>query len=163
MTHNQHRLNDFVHQYDEYHYQNQQQQHHEDHTQDDNHDDNRNTGPGVLANPETCELILRAYRENIGPEITGAVAKIIEDAISSGMDIDTVIMAIEETGLAPRPSAFYLRAILRNWAMDGEAYSRIHNSRREIPNVRRWWKVTHADIVRRQRSPAMSDDELGPI
>lgn len=154
------------HQYDEQQQQNHQQHHQDDHYHDnDHHHDNRNTVPGVsytLPPTEAMELIGKAYRENIGPQITAAVARMIEDALRSGMDVDTVVMAIEETGLAPRPSAFYLRAVLKNWAMEGAAYSRVRNTTQPI-ECERWWTVTAADVHRRQRSPAMSEDEIGPI
>lgn len=112
-----------------------------------------------MPSAEIMERIAQTYMDNIAPEITAAAAHIIEDALRAGMDADTVILAIEETGLAPRPSAFYLRAILRNWAMTGECFSRVHDVRHPI-DVSRWWKVTVSDIRARVRSPQYDDVDL---
>ena len=88
---------------------------------------------------EIMEQIAEAYRANISPTITQAAALVIENALKSGMEPDTVILGIEETGLASRPSPYYLRAVLRNWAERGVVTSRTRerwNTTQGLP----WWK-----------------------
>lgn len=113
------------------------------HKQQKNHNNNYNnnnyhTEPGVFASAEDLERIRVAYEENIGL-ITGAVAKMIEDAISHGLSVDDVVLAAEETGLAPRPSAYYFRAILQNWCAHGVTVSRIAHCAKPNGAVK-WWK-----------------------
>lgn len=94
-----------------------------------------------LPGREIMEQIARAYRDNINPMITGAAAGIIERALRNGMEPATVIEAIEETGMAPRPSPYYLSAVLRNWAENGVVLSKsrggadIHTTQ-----ARPWWQ-----------------------
>lgn len=93
-----------------------------------------------LPGKEIMEQIARAYRDNINPMITGAAAGIIERALRNGMEPATVIEAIMETGMAPRPSPYYLSAVLRNWAENGVVLSKsrggadIHTTQ-----ARPWW------------------------
>ena len=86
-----------------------------------------------LPGDEVMEKIAEAYKANIGPMITQAAAIVIENALKAGMEPSTVMWAIEETGLAARPSPYYLRAVLRNWAEYGVAAS----------HVREDWKRTN--------------------
>lgn len=122
----------------------QQQKNHEQY-QEYNYNNNNNynnTRPTV--SQEILSKIRDSYSENVAPQMTRAAARMIEDAMSHGMDPDTVILAIEETGLAPHPSPLYLRAILRHWAMTGVTVSRAHSLTQ--PNkARPWWKVSEAD------------------
>lgn len=93
-----------------------------------------------LPGKEAMGLIAEAYRANISETITRAAATIIEEALTHGMETDTVIMAIEETGLASRPSPYYLRAVLRNWAENGVVMSRITGEIRTTEGTP-WWKT----------------------
>ena len=92
-----------------------------------------------MPSAEVMQLVADAYRENVAEKITKAAAQIIEDALTHGMEPDTVIMAIEETGLASRPSPYYLRAVLRNWAENGVVFSRVHDAVK-VTEGRPWWK-----------------------
>ncbi|MBQ4274526.1 MAG: DnaD domain protein, partial [Clostridia bacterium] len=128
MTNNQNQY-DNQQQYDqqEYYYQEQQKNH------DDYYNNNYNIqhGAGRVPNlllPSDMENIREAYVDNIG-EMTGAVAKLIEKAISHGLTAREVIMAIEETGMAARPTPWYLKAILESWAENGVTVSKL---RREV-------------------------------
>ena len=94
-------------------------------------------GAGRVLTPDDCELLREAYKDNIGP-MTAAPAHILEDAFSAGLEVDELLMAIEETGLASRPSAYYLRAILRNWAQNGVTVSRTRNLVR-ANRATKWW------------------------
>lgn len=69
-------------------------------------------GTGRFLSPEQCESIRQAYVDNISDTMTGAVARMIEDAFKHGLEADEIVMAIEETGFAPRPSPWYLKKIL---------------------------------------------------
>ena len=94
---------------------------------------------GRLPGTEIMQLIADAYRANVAKEITRAAARIIEDALTHGMEPDTVILAIEETGLASRPSPYYMRAVLRNWAEHGVVVSRTTDEIRTTA-ARPWWQ-----------------------
>lgn len=109
--------------------QNQKYQHNQD---NHHHDDDDRARACACAREDGRTLILRSYRANVSPTITRAALNIIEDALSSGLDVDSIIMAIEQTGLAPQPSARYLAAILRNWRLQG--YVTQNWKRREKPD-----------------------------
>ena len=91
-----------------------------------------------LPGDEVMEKIAEAYKANIGPMITQAAATVIENALKNGMEPSTVIWAIEETGLASRPSPYYLRAVLRNWAEFGVATSHVREDWKRT-NGMPWW------------------------
>lgn len=95
---------------------------------------------GELPGSEIMEKIAEAYRENISQQITKAAAGIIERALSSGMEPATVILAIEETGMASRPSPYYLSAVLRNWAQNGVVVSRAREIGVRVTEARPWWR-----------------------
>lgn len=67
-------------------------------------------GPGCVSK-EDLEIIRDCYVDNIG-KMTAPVARMIEGKLAAGMQPAVICHAIEETGFAPRPSAYYLRAIL---------------------------------------------------
>ncbi len=117
---------------------NQVQQHH-----DNNNYNNIHTEPGVsypLPPQEAMARIAEAYRANVAREITSVAARMIEDALTHGMEPATVIMAIEETGMAARPSPYYLRAILRHWAEFGVVFSKREGRMIGTTDARPWWK-----------------------
>lgn len=89
---------------------------------------------------EIMEKIAEAYRANINQVITKAAAGIIERALAAGMEPATVILAIEETGLASRPSPYYLSAVLRNWAENGVVVSRARDLGVKVTDARPWWR-----------------------
>lgn len=103
------------------------------------YNNNTHTQPGVLPPREAMERIAEAYRANISRDITLAAAHIIEEALKHNMEPETVILAIEETGLASRPSPYYLRAVLRNWAENGVTVSRVRDTIGKT-NARPWWR-----------------------
>lgn len=92
-----------------------------------------------LPGDEIMEQIAEAYKANIAPMITQAAAMVIENALRSGMEPATVILGIEETGLASRPSPYYLRAVLRNWAERGVVTSRTRDKWQRT-KARPWWR-----------------------
>ena len=94
---------------------------------------------GQLPPKEIMEEIAKAYRANINTMISKAAAGIIERALSAGMEPATVILAIEETGMASRPSPYYLSAVLRNWAENGVVVSRARDIGVKTTEARPWW------------------------
>ena len=122
----------------------QEQQKKNDQDQRENHYYNNNyitrsQACSDLPGAEVMEKIAEAYHDNISREITHAAAMIIENALRHGMEPATVIMAIEETGLASKPSPYYLRAVLRNWAERGIVTSRVYD-RWQHTNGMPWWR-----------------------
>ena len=105
-----------------------------------NNYNNIDTEPGVCALSHTdAEKICRAYNDCIGA-LNGAVAAMIEHFIQKGLTVNDIICAIEETAFAPRPSAAYLRAILRNWSQDGRINARIRYAA-EHDKPQPWWRM----------------------
>ena len=112
---------------------------HHHHHDNNYYNNNYNNGAGRALLPADLEQIRDSYVDNIGP-LTGAVASLIEDAFYKGkLEVEEILMAIEETGLAPRPSPYYLRAILKNWAENGVTVSRLHHEIKKN-NGMKWWK-----------------------
>ena len=114
---------------------NQQEQEYQYQHHHDYNNYNISHGAGRFMNPEQCEAIREAYVDNI----TGAVAKLIEQAFDAGLTVDEIVMAIEETGLAPRPSPYYLRAILKNWAETGVTVSKLQHEV-HVNTAMKWWR-----------------------
>ena len=123
----------------------QQQQHNEqqqnqDYQRSDYYNNYYNThASGRVLPAEAGERIRDAYIDNVSDRMTGAAAKIIEDAYTAGMTVEQIIMAIEDTGLAPRPSPAYLRAILQEWARCGVSVSRSNRDVRPC-KAKPWWR-----------------------
>lgn len=107
------------------------------HNNNNNNYNNRHTEPGVCISAEDGERIVKAYSGCIGP-LNMAVANMIEHAIKSGLSVDDVLCAIEETAFAPRPSAAYLRAILRNWIQYGHAGAKARHAAQS--DSCQWWQ-----------------------
>lgn len=125
--------------------QNQQEQQQNRLEQQQNHYYNNNyihTDPGVsLPGAEIMDQIAEAYRDNISDRITAVAAGVIEEALKHGMEPATVILAIEETGMASRPSPYYLAAVLRNWATNGVVFSRARGTGEVFTTAARpWWR-----------------------
>lgn len=94
----------------------------------------------------TCEDrydIRTLYREAVGYEMQPFVEKMCCDYILQGMEKEVVMHAIELTGWAPRPSAHYLRAILRRYE-DSEIFTEGDVERDE------WRRSGEQDIYRAQ-------------
>lgn len=102
------------------------------------------THPGVrVLSREDAQTILEAYIDNVNENgMTGAVAKEIEHAYQQGLSVEEIVLACEETGFAPRPSAAYLREILRRWAISGVTVIKnpVGNNLQRINKAVPWWK-----------------------
>lgn len=115
------------------------QQHRYNNEDKDNNNIIRTTEPGVLFAPEDGAEIARLYKECIGKYINGAVAAYIESCLrNSPLTVQDIKDAIEVTGWAPQPSARYLRAVLRDWWINGRRESAArHEAQRDTD--RPWW------------------------
>lgn len=90
----------------------------------------RHTHPGVRITPEDGARIIREYSSNVAPVLTGVMQSLIEEHVAKGMSVDDVIECIHITGMAPRPSPQYLRAVMRNYgkgAKPAPSFSRWQN------------------------------------
>lgn len=119
------------------------QQHNYTHQQEDNHDhyhNNNSAHESGRTPPDAYALIREAYVNNVCPMMTQAAAFEIESAMNAGMDVDTVLLAIHETGYAPRPSLYYLRAILRTWAETGVTVTKGDQKLVRTNSARPWWR-----------------------
>ncbi len=72
--------------------------------------------------------IARYYRDTLGCVMPPMAKRDVEAAIEAGLEPQLVIIALDETALAPRPSWAYARAILRRLLREGvydeQAYNR---------------------------------------
>lgn len=100
------------------------------------------TNDTPLPPAEIMQTIAEEYHNNIGPMITAVAAGIIERALKSGMEPQTVILAIQETGMCSRPSPYYLSAVLRRWAETGVVVCRPRRDELGVltTKARPWWK-----------------------
>lgn len=79
----------------------------------------RYTEPCVSLSDELIEHVAMAYSSTISPDIPPMAAHMMEQALLDGMTAECLIMAINDTGWAPRPTPQYLRAILRRCREQG--------------------------------------------
>lgn len=109
--------------------------HHQDHHNHNNYyNNNYNSAhePGRTLTEDESAAIFMAYTDNIG-RINMAIANMIVKAVEAGISAENILKAIDLTALAPRPSAYYLRAILRNWAANGVTLKREEPTRPTNP------------------------------
>ncbi len=109
----------------------------DEHAKDD-YNNNILHGAGRVLTDEDKQMLRECYNDNIG-EMTGAAAGVIERAFLAGIEVCDIIMAIEDTGLAPRPSGYYLKRILDRWIETGVTVSRARDTIRGN-NSTKWWK-----------------------
>lgn len=83
------------------------------------------------------------YFEAVGYEMQPFVERMCCEYMARGMELAVILHAIELTGWAPRPSAHYLRAILRRYE-DSEIYTEGDVERDE------WRRSGEQDIYRAQ-------------
>lgn len=83
------------------------------------------------------------YFEAVGYEMQPFVERMCCEYMARGMELAVILHAIELTGWAPRPSAHYLRAILRRYE-DSEIYTEGDVERDE------WRRSGEQDIYREQ-------------
>ena len=68
-----------------------------------------------LITVEDLAQLRAAYLEAVGQRMQPMVERMVCDVIGRGMELAVVLHAVEITGWAPRPSAHYLRAVLRRY------------------------------------------------
>ena len=87
----------------------------------------------VPPTPFEWEQIRQTYVDVLGA-LNCVKAHDIEEAVNLGLSASAVLDAIEQTALAPRPTHYYLRAVLRRYANWGiftrEAAEKDRNERR---------------------------------
>lgn len=127
---------------------NQQHYDHKEYNYNNNNYNNNyniDTQPGVfIISAEDADRIVDAYAASIGV-MNGTVAAMIESAVKHGLTVDNILAAINETAFAPRPSAAYLRAILRNWLKNGVT------ARAAAPAAPSWWQHSNPALQYQQR------------
>ena len=105
------------------------------------------TDPGVcMITAEDGERIRESYEDNLGIRMTLVVARMIEQAVKDGLTVDEVILAIEETGFAPSPSPYYLRAILKHWTETGLTISKVNHWNRPNGSRVTWWQTRNGNM-----------------
>lgn len=91
----------------------------------------------------------RSYEEAIGAPMSVNVARYLSLLLDGGMEPGLILDAIDQTAWAPRPSPYYLRAVLERYVLDG-----LTNAREaEAQRVQR-----RADNVYRMRHPHNPDE-----
>ncbi|MGX8705500.1 MAG: hypothetical protein ACSW8J_02880, partial [bacterium] len=68
---------------------------------------------------EAVNEIAKKYQQMIGMEINCTVGAFLKKCMYAGMDWLVVLDAIEKTGWARNPTAYYLRAILSRYLNEG--------------------------------------------
>lgn len=76
-------------------------------------------GAGSVLSEIDKIAICSAYRANLGRDLNARVASLIGALVRGGMEPDVIVHAIEQTGMAPRPTPWYLRAILARYEAEG--------------------------------------------
>ena len=94
------------------------------------------TEPGVsYFNDDELDTLAARYEANVGNGITPGIGKVILAAREQGVSFEMILNAIDETGMARRPSAHYLRAILERYIAEGiyttQDYQRDQRRRKE--------------------------------
>ena len=69
--------------------------------------------------PDQIELLQNYYEDNLGTKMPFPIAKLAIQAEKAGMQVETFMEAIDETMFAPRPSPYYLRAVVLRWLASG--------------------------------------------
>ena len=123
------------------------------------------TAPGeCICSPSDLEDIRIAYNQNIG-EMTAPVAYFVEKCIKGGMEPAVIREAIERTGWAPRPTPFYLRAILQRFQREGVRtmadVEREQIERRQRRECATWFKNPALDYSQRDWSNQVFTDCFG--
>lgn len=122
-------------------------------------------GQDGIITPDDLMAIRDAYVTYVGQPMTAMVAHEVEAALDEGMRPSVVIEAAKTTGDAPRPTPYYMRAVLRRWLRDGiltddalaadrAAYEQ---QRASMPDIA-WWQSNPA--LRYDQRPIPDDDSL---
>ena len=124
-------------------------------------------GPAGIITPDDLMAIRDAYVTYVGQPMTAMVAHEVEAALAEGMRPSVVIEATKVTGDAPRPTPYYMRAVLRRWLRDGiltddalAADRAAYEQQRAAKSSDDWWRNNPNPALRYpQRPPCEIDEE----
>lgn len=121
---------------------------------------------GPFITPDDLMAIRDAYVAYVGQPMTAMVAREVEAALADGMRPSVVIEAAKVTGDAPRPTPYYMRAVLRRWIRDSiltddalaADRAAFEQQQAATPN-KAWWQQTNPALRYDQR-PIPNDDSM---
>lgn len=124
-------------------------------------------GPEGIITHDDLMAIRDAYVTYVGQPMTAMVAHEVEAALAEGMRPSVVIEAAKTTGDAPRPTPYYMRAVLRRWLRDGiltddalAADKAAYEQQRAATSADDWWRNNPNPALRYpQRPPCEIDEE----
>ena len=123
-------------------------------------------GPEGIITPDDLMAIRDAYVTYVGQPMTAMVAHEVEAALAEGMRPSVVIEAARVTGDAPRPTPYYMRAVLRRWLRDGiltddalAADKAAFEQQQAAAPSKAWWQQTNPALRYDQR-PIPDDESL---
>ena len=122
---------------------------------------------GHIITPDDLMAIRDAYVAYVGQPMTAMVAREVEAALADGMRPSVVIEAAKVTGDAPRPTPYYMRAVLRRWIRDSiltddalAADRAAYEQQRAAKSSDDWWRNNPNPALRYpQRPPCEIDEE----
>ena len=123
-------------------------------------------GPEGIITPDDLMAIRDSYVTYVGQPMTAMVAHEVEAALAEGMRPSVVIEAARVTGDAPRPTPYYMRAVLRRWIRDGiltddalAADKAAFEQQQAAAPSKAWWQQTNPALRYDQR-PIPDDESL---
>lgn len=123
-------------------------------------------GQDGIITPDDLMAIRDAYVTYIGQPMTAMVAHEVEAALADGMRPSVVIEAAKVTGDAPRPTPYYMRAVLRRWLRDGilsddalAADRAAYEQQRAATSADDWWRNNPNPALRYPQRPLSDIDE----
>ena len=122
-------------------------------------------GQDGFITPDDLMAIRDAYVTYVGQPMTAMVAREVEAALADGMRPSVVIEATRVTGDAPRPTPYYMLAVLRRWLRDGiltddalAADKAAYEQQRAAMPDKAWWQSNPA--LRYDQRPIVDDDSM---
>lgn len=123
-------------------------------------------GPEGIITPDDLMAIRDAYVTYVGQPMTAMVAHEVKAALANGMRPSVVIEATRVTGDAPRPTPYYMRAVLRRWLRDGiltddalAADKAAYEQQRAATSADDWWRNNPNPALRYPQRPLSDIDE----
>lgn len=123
-------------------------------------------GQDGIITPDDLMAIRDAYVTYVGQPMTAMVAHEVEAALADGMRPSVVIEAARVTGDAPRPTPYYMRAVLRRWLRDGilsddalAADRAAYEQQRAATSADDWWRNNPNPALRYPQRPLSDIDE----
>ena len=123
-------------------------------------------GQDGIITPDDLMAIRDAYVTYVGQPMTAMVAHEVEAALAGGMRPSIIIEAAKVTGDAPRPTPYYMRAVLRRWLRDGiltddalAADRAAYEQQRAAKSSNDWWRNNPNPALRYPQRPLCEIDE----